>query len=71
MEMLRKFLLVGLFVIVFPGTITQVVIGTIVSAVFLMVQMQAKPYLKESDDYLAVASSFSLTMLFLISLVYK
>ena len=35
MEMLRKFLLVGLFVIVEPGSITQITLGTIVCAVFL------------------------------------
>ena len=35
MEMLRKFLLVGLFVTLMPGSITQIAIGTITSAVYL------------------------------------
>ena len=42
MEMLRKFLLVGLFVIIQPGSILQIVIGTITCAIFLMVQLQAQ-----------------------------
>ena len=36
MEMLRKFLLVGLFVTVMPGTIMQISVGTIVCAVYLV-----------------------------------
>ena len=44
MEMIRKFLLVGLFVTLMPGSITQIAIGTIVCATFLMVQLQAQPY---------------------------
>jgi len=71
MEMLRKFLLVGLFVTVMPGTIMQISLGTIVCAVYLMVQLQASPYKNRSDDYLAVASSFSLLMVFFCSIIYK
>ena len=70
-EMLRKFLLVGVFVVVEPGSILQISLGTIVCAVFLMVQLQAAPYISASDDYLACASSFSLTMLFFCSVIYK
>ena len=69
--MLRRFLLVGLFVTLMPGSITQIAIGTITSAVYLMIQLQAKPYKNISDDYLASASSFSMTMVFLCSIVYK
>jgi hypothetical protein len=36
MEMLRKFLLIGLFVTVEPGTILQVTIGTVVSAAYVV-----------------------------------
>ena len=71
MEMLRKFLLVGLFVTLMPGTIMQISIGTIVSAVYLMIQLQASPYKSQSDDYVAVASSFSLLMVFVCSIIYK
>ena len=36
-----------------------------------MVQLQASPYKNRSDDYLAVASSFSLLMVFFCSIIYK
>jgi hypothetical protein len=36
MEMLRKFLLIGLFVTLEPGTILQTAIGTIVSAAYVV-----------------------------------
>ena len=39
MEMLRKFLLVGLFIVLEPGSILQITIGTIVAAAYLMVQV--------------------------------
>ena len=71
MEMGRKFLLVGLFVTVEPGSIMQITLGTIVTAVFLMIQLQAKPYAHATDDYLATASSFGLLMLFVCSIIFK
>ena len=70
-EMLRKFLLVGVFVVVKPGSVLQIAVGTTVCAAYLMVQLQATPYKKKSDDYLAVASSFSLLMVFFCSVLYK
>jgi len=71
MEMLRKFLLVGLFVNLMPGSIMQIAIGTMFTAAFLMVQLQAQPYKTDSDDYLAAASSFSLLMVFFCSVIFK
>ena len=52
MEMLRKFLLVGLFVILKPGSIMQLAVGTTFCAAFLMVQLQASPYKMRSDSTL-------------------
>jgi hypothetical protein len=42
MELLRKFLLVGLFVVIEPGTILQTVMGTTVSATYLVCQGPAE-----------------------------
>ena len=67
----RKFLLVGLFVTIEPGSITQISIATIICAVYLLVQLQAKPFKNNSDDFLAAASSFALLMLFLCCIIYK
>ena len=69
--MLRKLLLVGLFVPLAPGSILQITIGTIVCAVHLLVQLVARPYKNPMDDYLAQGSSFSLLMLFICCLIYK
>jgi len=71
MEMLRKFLLVGIFVTLAPGSILQISVGTIVTAAYLMVQLQASPYKNDMDDYLAQGSSFSLLMVFFCSIIYK
>ena len=68
----RKFLLVGLFVWQpTQGSITQIAVGTIVAAVYLMIQLQAKPYKHATDDYLATASSFGLLMIFICSIFFK
>ena len=67
----RKLLLVGLLVPVEAGSITQTTIGTIVCAIYLMVQLYAKPYKNATDDLLATAASFSLLMIFLCSILYK
>ena len=40
----RKFLLVGLFVTLAPGSILQITVGAIVAAAYLMVQLNAKPW---------------------------
>ena len=62
MEMARKFLLVGLFVNLQPGTLLQITVAVIVCATYLMVQLQAAPYKNRSDDFTAAAASFSLLM---------
>ena len=72
MEMGRKFLLVGLFVWQpAQGSITQITVGTITAAVYLMIQLQAKPYKHPTDDYLATASSFALLMTFVCCIIFK
>ena len=59
--MLRRFVLVGLMVLV-PGMM-QIVVGTLLSGVFLLFQVQASPYKDTADDFLASASSFSRALL--------
>jgi len=71
MEMLRKFVLVGVMVLVEPGTILQISIGTLFCAAYLMVQQQAVPYTNRANGFLAVASSFSLLMFYFCCTVYK
>ena len=72
-EMLRKFLLVGLFLVVPSpnGSILQVSCAFFVCAVHLMLLLQARPYKLHSDGYLAAATSFALVMIFFCAVIYK
>ena len=56
-EMLRRFVLVGLMVLM-QDTMMQLVTGTLLSAAFLLFQVQASPYVRMADDLLASAASF-------------
>ena len=69
--MLRRFLLVGLMVVVHNGEMIQLIIGTLIAAILLFFQVQAAPYNDMSDDYLAAVSSFSLLILFLCCIGFK
>ena len=63
-EMARRFLLVGLYVI-WPfaqGTIMQVAMASLTAVIFLAVQLQAAPFVQQLDDYLALCCSLSLTV---------
>jgi hypothetical protein len=62
MEILRKFVLTGLFAILDPGSVLQVSVATVFSAAYLMVQLQACPFKEPFDDYLAKAASFSIVI---------
>ena len=71
MEMLRRFLLVGLLGIVRTGSIEQLVAATLFCILYLMIQLQARPYVSVPDDFLALASSGALVVLFFSALVMK
>ena len=71
MEMARRLVLVGIFVLIQRGSIVQIVLGTIFSAVYLLLQMQAAPFHDTGDDYLANGASFSLVVFFICCLVFK
>ena len=69
-EMLRRLLLVGVMVLA-QGNMMQLIIGTLLAAVFLLFQVQAAPYKAPSDDFLASAASFCLVVLFLCATAFK
>jgi len=58
-------------VLVEPGTLLQISIGTMFCAAYLLVQLKAAPYTKRADCFLADASSFSLLMVYFCCTVYK
>ena len=69
-EMGRRFVLVGLMVLV-QGNLMQLIVGTVLSIAFLLFQVQAQPYAEMSDDFLASSCSFALCILFLCCTVFK
>ena len=51
-EMARRLVLVGIFVLIDRGSIAQLMAGTFFCLVYSLLQMQAAPYVHLSDDYL-------------------
>ena len=68
--MLRRLVLVGLMVLM-SGTQLQIILGTLFSAIFLLLQVQAAPFVALSDNFLAATSSFCLVVVFLCSYAFK
>ena len=58
-------------VVVTQGSTLQVLLGLMVSIVFLLSQVQASPYFHDGDDYLGTACSFSLTAIFVCCVAFK
>ena len=73
MEMARRFLLVGLYVIgpYERGSMMQLATACLTCIVFLVVQAQAMPYRGQTDNYVGICCSFALAVLFLACIFYK
>ena len=69
--MLRRFVLVGVFVMIEQGSMIQISLGTAFSISYMMLQVQAGPYAKTSDNYLANGCSFALSIFFVVSIIFK
>ncbi|KAL3926142.1 MAG: hypothetical protein SGPRY_003439, partial [Prymnesium sp.] len=69
-EMLRRFVLVGLLVL-YQDTMMQLIIATLLCAVFLLLQVQASPYRRKEDELLASISSFCLVVVFMCATSFK
>ena len=59
-EMTRRFFLVGIAVIIRPGSVVQITLGTLFCTVYQLIQMQAAPYTDASNNFVALASTFSM-----------
>lgn len=70
-EMLRRFILVGIFVDVYPGNVIQIVTATSLSIFFLFMQLTVQPYHNSADGFLAATCSFFLTTCFASAAVLK
>ena len=69
--MARRFLLVGLFRILYPGTITQLILATLLVTLHLVLQTQAQPFRNKSDSYLAMSVTISLFIELFCCNLYK
>ena len=70
-EMMRRFILVGLFVVVKQGSIEQMAYATAATVFYLAIQMKASPFQDAWDDLLGTVCSLALVLLFFLSLLYK
>jgi len=72
-EMSRRFLLVGCYVIgpYHPGSMMQLALAVLTSLLYLVVQLLSMPYHSFTDNYLAIGCSLLMVVLFLASIFYK
>ena len=71
MEMLRRFLLVGVLVTVRQGSIEQLAYGNLIAIIYAAIQAVTSPYRKPSDDFFAAALSLALAVLLLCATFFK
>ena len=69
--MLRRLLLVGVFVVIKPGSVEQLAYATLVNILYLAIQMNASPFESPYDGFMASSCSMSLTVLFVLCGWYK
>ena len=68
-EMLRRFVLVGIMVLV--EGMMQIILGSLLAAIFLLFQVEASPYKDMSDNFLASSASFALVAIFICSYAFR
>ena len=69
-EMLRRFVLVGMMVLA-QGSMMQLILGILTSAAFMLFQVQASPYKELTDDLLASSATFTLVVMFTCATAFK
>ena len=69
--MLRRFVLVGAFVVFRQGSVEQLAYATFTTQLYLAIQMMASPFRSRTDDFMAAMCSLSLAALFVLCLLYK
>ena len=70
-EMARRLVLVGFLVPFAPGSLQQLACGLMVAVIYLLLQLQARPYRRLADNYLAMTASFSLVVLLFGALLLR
>jgi hypothetical protein len=70
-ENLRRFLLVGVAVLIRPGSLLQLLCATLVTLLLLFVQLQVRPFRRLSDEALSSSCSLSLGIFFVCCMLLK
>ena len=70
-QLAKKLFLVGFAVLITPGSLMQLVAATAVSLFLLPMQMAAAPFVHPSDNYLAVATSLVVVVVFFLCVLLK
>ena len=70
-EMVRRFLLVGVFMRLKRGSVEQLMYGTMVSIIFAIVHAVTSPMRNASDNLLSTACNLLLAMLFVVCIDLK
>ena len=70
-ELLRRFLLVGVAVVIQPGSVAQLTFATLFSMMFSVFEHQLRPYKSPYDNFLAISASFTLSILFFSCVLLK
>ena len=70
-EMVRRFLLVGVFMRIKRGSVEQLMYGAVVSILFGFVQAATSPMRSASDNLLSTACNLLLAILFVVSIDLK
>lgn len=70
-EMVRRLLLVGMFVLIKRGSMTQLFFGTVFAAVFLLVQSQVEPFHNTADNFVARTLSSLILIVFVFLIMFK
>jgi len=69
-EMMRRLVLVGLMVLA-EGKMVELLVATLLSVLFLLMQMRVQPYTSRSDNDLAAVASFALVVIFLCGSAFQ
>jgi hypothetical protein len=70
-EMLRVFLLIGVYSLIDPGSIVQLFVAYVTALLHVVLQVQARPFVEISNNYLALSSSLSIVVIFSCCILFK
>ena len=70
-QLAKKLFLVGFAVRITPGSLLQLVAATAVSLFLLPLQTAAAPFVHPSDNYLAVATSLVMVVVFFLCVMCR